>query len=163
MRAAFGADGFLVRENVLSSGEVDALRDVVEEVAATVAARARRYGAGPEHSLADGHRIQFSSHTSIQWEWQDGSREIRLLEPCDHLHPELASLFEDDRLAGPARDALDGQAVAPFTSKLNLKRAREGSEFPWHQDYPYWYVAVGPSAQDVVTAIVFLDDATVDN
>jgi ectoine hydroxylase-related dioxygenase (phytanoyl-CoA dioxygenase family) len=55
------------------------------------------------------------------------------------------------------------EELGPFTSKLNLKRAREGSQFPWHQDYPYWYVAAGTRAEDVVTAIVFLDDATEDN
>ena len=63
---------------------------------------------------------------------------------------------------GPVVDEL-GPAPAPFTSKLNFKRAAEGSEFPWHQDYPYWYTAIGAAAQDVVTAIVFLDDATADN
>ena len=58
---------------------------------------------------------------------------------------------------------LGTDALGPFTSKLNLKRAREGSEFPWHQDFPYWYVAAGHAAADVVTAIVFLDDATESN
>jgi ectoine hydroxylase len=88
---------------------------------------------------------------------------IRLLEPCDHLHERLAALFEDERLVAPVRAELGIDGVAPFTSKLNLKRAAEGSEFPWHQDSPYWYVAVGDDAQDVVTAIVFLDDTTADN
>jgi ectoine hydroxylase len=55
------------------------------------------------------------------------------------------------------------EEVAPFTCKLNLKRAVEGSEFPFHQDYPYWYVAVGQDAAQVATAIVFLDEATTDN
>ncbi len=163
MRAAFGADGFLLRESVLGTEELDELRSIVEEVADSVTARATRVGAGPEHELADGHRIQFSSRTGIQWEWADGSEQIRLLEPCDHLHPRIAELFADDRLTGPVHDALGGDEVVPFTSKLNFKRAKEGSEFPWHQDYPYWYVAVGEDAQDVITAIVFLDDATADN
>jgi ectoine hydroxylase len=112
--------------------------------------------------LGDGHRIQFSSKSAIQWEWTPGSREIRLIEPCAHLDPRLEALCADDRLVAPARNEL-GDDVSVFTSKLNLKRASEGSEFPWHQDYPYWYVAVGEDAQDVVTAIVFLDDATADN
>ena len=163
MRAAFGDDGFLVREAVLSKPEVEALRAVVEDVVAAVTARAARVGAGPTRTLADGHRIQHSSRTNIQWEWGEGSEAIRLLEPCDHLHERFAALFADDRLVGPVRDALGVDAVDPFTSKLNLKRAGEGSEFPWHQDFPYWYVAVGEDAQDVVTAIVFLDDATADN
>ena len=108
--------------------------------------------------MANGARIQFSSHTNIQWEWAHGSEQIRLLEPCDHLDPAIAELFDDERLVGQARTALGLDAVALFTSKLNLKRAREGSEFPWHQDYPYWYAACREDAADMVTAIVFLDD-----
>ena len=124
--------------------------------------RAERPDAGPVAALADGHRIQFSSRTAIQWEWSEGSRQIRLLEPCAHLDPRLEALCDDERLVVPVRRELGGE-VDRFTSKLNFKRAAEGSEFPWHQDYPYWYRAVGTAAQDVVTAIVFLDDATVDN
>ena len=161
-RAMFGDRGFAVAESVLSDSEVGDLRDAVEEVTARVRTQAERPGAGPTGSLGDGHRIQLSSRTAIQWEWAEGSREIRLLEPCDHLHPRFAALFTDERLTKPVRTELGGD-IGPFTSKLNLKRAREGSEFPWHQDYPYWYVAVGEDAQDVVTAIVFLDDATAEN
>lgn len=160
--AAFGDRGFAVAESVLGATEVEELRDVVEEVAARVRTHAERPDAGPSGPFGDGHRIQLSSRTAIQWEWAEDSREIRLLEPCDHLHARFAALFTDPRLTEPARSALGG-SIEPFTSKLNLKRAREGSEFPWHQDYPYWYVAVGEDAQDVVTAIVFLDDATAEN
>ena len=162
MRAAFGDSGYVVRESLFDASECAELRAVAEEVSSVVSARAERVGAGPVSELGDGHRIQFSSHTAIQWEWTEGNREIRLLEPCDHLHPRFADLFGDRRLVEPARAELGGE-VALFTSKLNLKRAAAGSEFPWHQDYPYWYVAVGTRAQDVVTAILFLDDATIDN
>jgi ectoine hydroxylase len=163
MRTAFGDDGFLVREAVLRDDELAELREVVEEVSARVTAHAEREGAGPTAVLPDGHRIQMSSRAAIQWEWAEGSRQIRLIEPCDHLHPRLAELFDDERLTAPVREALGVRALAPFTSKLNFKRAQEGSEFPWHQDFPYWYVSVDEHAQDVVTAIVFLDDATADN
>jgi ectoine hydroxylase len=156
-------DGFVVRGSIFEEDEVDELRDVVESVAAAVAARARREGAGPEAKLGDGHRIQFSSRAAIQWEWQEGSNEIRLVEPCDHLHPRLAALFDDPRVRQPMRDAVGCEQLALFTSKLNMKRAVEGSEFPYHQDYPYWYVAVGALAADIATAVVFLDDATADN
>ena len=161
-RAAFGADGYLVREGVLDAAECDRLRASVETVSAAVSEHARRPDAGPSATLGDGHRIQLSARTAIQWEWNEGSRAIRLLEPCDHLHPDLGTLFDDPRLTGPVVDEL-GPAPAPFTSKLNFKRATEGSEFPWHQDYPYWYTAIGDAAQDVITAIVFLDDATAAN
>jgi ectoine hydroxylase len=152
-----------VRERVLAPVELDELRNAVEETTERLAARARRDGAGPERRLADGHRIQFSSRTAIQWEWADGSRQIRLCEPCDHLHPAFAELFADERILAPARDALGADRVELFTSKLNLKRAVEGSPFPWHQDFPYWYVAVGDDAADIVTTVVFLDDAHDDN
>ena len=161
----FGADGFVVHESVLAEDELATLRDAVEEVSARLVARAERSGAGPEARFADGHRVQFSSRSVIQWEWTEGSRSIRLCEPCDHLHAAFAGLFADPRLVGPASAAL---GIAPeettlFTTKLNLKRASEGSEFPWHQDFPYWYAAVGWDAADIVTAVVFLDDANVGN
>ena len=35
--------------------------------------------------MANGARIQFSSHTNIQWEWAHGSEQIRLLEPEDRI------------------------------------------------------------------------------
>jgi ectoine hydroxylase len=61
------------------------------------------------------------------------------------------------------RDALGVDEVAPWTCKLNLKRPREGSEFPWHQDFPYWYAFAGGAARDIATAILFLDDARAGN
>jgi ectoine hydroxylase len=156
-------DGYVVRTAVFDANELDALRSAAEDVATRVRDHARREGAGPEGKLGDGHRIQFSSRAAIQWEWRDGSNEIRLVEPCDHLHPGLDALFVDRRILEPMQDALGRDDLAPFTSKLNLKRAVDGSEFPYHQDYPYWYVAVGQSAADIGTAVLFLDDATADN
>ena len=162
-RERYEHDGFLVRTGVFSSAELDDLRRAVEDVAATVKARAMRDGSGPEARLADGHRIQFSSRAAIQWEWREGSEAIRLIEPVAHLDPRLAGLFADDRLIHPMHDALNIDDVGPFTSKLNLKHAEEGSEFPYHQDYPYWYVVVEEHAADIATAIVFLDDARAGN
>ena len=137
-RHAFGELGYHLEESVFDPDEVDELRAVAEEVASRVAVHAQRDGAGPEALLADGHRIQFSSRAGIQWEWNEGSNEIRLIEPADHLHPRIAALFTDPRLTGPVQHVLGVEQLGPFTSKLNLKRAREGSQFPWHQDYPYW-------------------------
>lgn len=156
-------EGFLLRRSVFSADELRALRDAVEEVAARVAAHARRPGGGPEIRLGDGHRLQFSSRAGIQWEWAEGSQAIRLIEPADHLDARIAALFEDARMTEPMQDALDCAAVCAFTCKLNLKRPREGSEFPFHQDYPYWYVRVGEHAADVATAFLFLDDADAGN
>ena len=155
--------GYLVRRSVFSEEEVAALRSAVDAAAERVASRARRDESGPEIELADGHRLQLTSRSAVQWEWKPGSQAIRLIEPCDHLDPALAELFDDPRLIEPMRDAIGHEDIAPFTSKLNLKPAREGSEFPWHQDFPYWYVRVGDDAREVATAILFLDDADAGN
>lgn len=160
---AYRRDGFVLRPAVLAAAELDGLRAVVEEVIADVAERARRDDAGPEMRLADGHRLQFSSQTVIQWEWREGSREIRLIEPFTHLHPRFAALWQDPRLIEPFRDMLGVAEVAPYTCKLNLKRPREGSEFPWHQDYPYWYAFTPAHAGDIATVMLFLDESTAAN
>jgi ectoine hydroxylase len=57
------------------------------------------------------------------------------------------------------KDMVGAGGVTPYTCKLNLKRPREGSEFPWHQDYTYWYAFTPKTAHEIATAILFLDDA----
>ena len=49
-----------------------------------------------------------------------------------------------------------------FTEKLNVKRARHGGPIVLHQDFPYWE-PLTPVASRIATAMVFLDDATIDN
>jgi ectoine hydroxylase len=162
-RAHFHRDGYVVRERAFSLDEVERLGATVEEVIAEVIKRARRPEAGNELTLGDGHRIQFSSHAAIQWEWAEGSQEVRLIEPFTHLHPRFGQLWADRRLCEPMQDMLDTSAVSPYTCKLNLKRPREGSEFPWHQDYTYWYAFTPRTAHEIGTAILFLDDASAAN
>ena len=159
----YRADGFIVRPAVFTEAELATLRSTVEEVIGSVADRARRPDAGPEMRLGDGHRLQFSSETVIQWEWREGSREVRLIEPFTHLHPRFEALWSDARFVEPFVDMLGVDRVAPYTSKLNLKRPREGSEFPWHQDYTYWYAFTPAHAHEIGTAILFLDDASAAN
>jgi ectoine hydroxylase len=159
-RSRYARDGYLVRPGAFAAHEVEALRHVVEEVVARVVARATRPDGGPEMRLGDGHRIQFSSRSAIQWEWREGSGEVRLLEPFTHLDARLAALWDDPRFVAPMRDALGVRDVGPYTCKLNLKRPHEGSQFPWHQDFPYWWAFAGEGAHDIATAILFLDDTT---
>lgn len=162
-RAAFQRDGFVLRPRVFSFAALEGLRATVEEVVASVIDHAQRPDAGPELRFPDGHRLQFSSQTVIQWEWREGSRQVRLLEPFTHLHPYFEALCADPRFIEPMKDALGADEVAPYTCKLNLKRPHEGSEFPWHQDYAYWYAFTPASAHEIATAILFLDDASAAN
>ncbi len=145
-RAAYVRDGYLVRQRAFDGGELAALRGAVEELIARVVARATRPEANPEVRLADGHRLQFTSQTILQWEWREGSPEVRLIEPFTHLDARFAPLWDDPRFIDPAGAMLGVDAVCPFTCRLNLKRPREGSPFPWHQDYPYWYVRTPATA-----------------
>lgn len=161
-RDRYDTVGYVLREGAFSEAELEQLRGAVEEAATHVAEHARRSAAGPAFRLADGHRLQLSSGTVIQWEWREGSPEIRLLEPFTHLHPEFAALWDDERFLAPMQSVFGG-AVGPFTDKLNLKRPREGSPFPWHQDYPYWYVRTPRQAHEIATAMLFLDDADAGN
>lgn len=160
---SYARDGYLLRERVFAPGELVALRTAIEDVIAHVVARATRPEANPELRLADGHRLQFTAQTILQWEWREGSPEVRLIEPFTHLDARFAPLWDDPRFIRPAAAMLGVDAVGPFTCKLNLKRPREGSPFPWHQDYPYWYVRTPATAHEIVTAILFLDDATAAN
>ena len=162
-KARYARDGYVVRDAVFDADELARLRGTVERVVTAVVQHARRPDGGPEATMADGRRLQFSSNTVIQWEWQDGSQEVRMVEPCSHLDAVFEALYDEPRFTDPARDALGVDELAPFTSKLNLKRPREGSRFPWHQDYPYWYVFTPEFAADTATVMLFLDDAVADN
>src|SRR5438309_3165870 len=100
-RAGWDRDGYLVRRSVLSPDDVDELREAAEEIAAGVKERATRVGAGPDALMADGHRIQLSSHAAIQWEWREGSAGIRPVAALAHLHPTLSRPLCRSRPAGP--------------------------------------------------------------
>lgn len=162
-RDCWQRDGYLIRQRVFEVAEIAALVDAVESVSHAVRAHAQRPGAGPERRLADGHRLQLTSKAAVQWEWREGSQEIRLIEPVTHLDERIAAATRDARFVEPMCDALGVAAVGLFTSKLNLKRPREGSAFPYHQDYPYWYVRVEEDARDIATAVLFLDDTRIEN
>lgn len=158
-RTAYARDGYLLRHDLFQLAELDNLRSAAEEVVASVVEQARAGAGSREFRLAGDHRFQFARQSLIQWEWLEGSGEVRLLEPVTHLDPRLDALWSDPRLAEPVKDFLDVADVCPFTSKLNLKRPQEGSEYPWHQDYPYWYVRTPAHAHEIVNAMIFLDDA----
>src|SRR5262245_36218171 len=96
-RAAFARDGYLVRERAFHPDELAALRTTIEAMVSRVVAHARRPEAKGQVRLADGHRLQFSARSAIQWEWREGSPEVRLMEPFTHLDPAFAPLWSDAR------------------------------------------------------------------
>jgi hypothetical protein len=155
------ADGYLVLPELFPATEIDRLRDTAEQVHASVVSAAE----SDETSVTvwpDGHRLEEIRGTTIHWEPDAPGKAVRSLAPVAHLHPALASLWTDSRLTS-STESLIGATVGPFVSKLNFKRAGVGSEFAWHQDFPYWYCCAGDAAYDIATAIVMLDDNTVEN
>jgi ectoine hydroxylase len=161
--ASYARDGYLLRRGLFQPEEIASLRRAAEDVVARIVEEARSGKGSREFRLSGDHRFQFARQSLIQWEWREGSAEVRLLEPVTHLDPRFDALWSDPRLAGPMKDFLGVTAVCPFTSKLNLKCPREGSEYPWHQDYPYWYVRTPAHAHEIANAMVFLDDAAAEN
>ena len=125
--------GYLVRRDVFSTEEVERLRRSVE----TAVRKAFDQTRDGQTYILDGKRFVDIGHMTVQFEHSPGSETIRVIEPVQHLHPELDDLVADKRIVSPVRSILGGH-ISIWTNKLNLKRGREGSGFGWHQDSPYW-------------------------
>lgn len=155
---AYAEQGFVVRPRVFAPAELEPLREAVEDIHARIAAAAQ---AADRTDWVDDKRYQDLLGSTVKWEWDEASRDIRSMEPFRHLDPRVEDLIDEPRLWEPLRDLLDCKAVSLFTDKLNFKRP-SGSPFPWHQDTPYW--AFGCSHVEQLSSLqVYLDDATVDN
>ena len=151
------SDGFVLREGVFDADELG------------------RIGAACE-ALVDelvhdrkGERLQFGSYVfdsdlerSVVIKWEGDSDVVHGIEPFAHLSPELEAWAYDPRLIEPMKDIVGDEKPALFTEKLNLKRPHRGGLNPLHQDYPYW-VHAADVAEDLATAMLFLDDSTLEN
>lgn len=153
-------DGYFARESVFSEDELKPLRDGVESIHVQIDSGALAPDVAA-HRKIDGKRYQDILGSSVQWEWQDESNEIRTMEPYCHLDADLDEMIDDIRLWGPARGIIKSEGVSLFSDKLNFKRPG-GAPFPWHQDNPYWAFLCKHLDQLVSVAIV-LDDSSVEN
>ncbi len=88
----------------------------------------------------------------------DGQRvPRRIFSPYDQ-HQAFHDLAHDARLLDRI-ESLIGPNFNLQHSKLNMKPAKVGSVVDWHQDLAYF----PHTNDDLVTALVYLDDATVEN
>ncbi len=159
-RERYREQGFFVRPEVFARDELEPLREAVEGIHDAIVNEATRPEAAPVEWVDD-KRYQEVLGSTVKWEWQEGSREIRSMEPFAHLDAGLAALIDDPRLWVPAAGVLGTTAVSLFTDKLNFKRPH-GAPFPWHQDAPYW--AFGCDHVDRLSSLqIYLDDAREDN
>ena len=154
-RRAWAEDGFFIRPRAFGARDLDELRAGAERAAA----RASREAEGSSRRYRiDGNEYVEVATSTIQYEHRDGSRTLRVIEPCHLLDARLDALIDDPRLVEPMTDLVGSERVALFTDKLNLKRPGEGSRFRWHQDSPYWVFDCG-HVDRLPNVMIALDDA----
>ncbi|MER6143284.1 phytanoyl-CoA dioxygenase family protein [Streptomyces sparsogenes] len=86
-----------------------------------------------------------------------GNDTVRAIHGC-HAFDELCSaLVRHPRLVSLA-EALTGKPVYVYQFKVNLKQAREGAAWPWHQDFAFWSEEDGMCRPDAVNIAISLDD-----
>lgn len=149
--------GYVVRESAFSTPEIAQICDQCEALVDRLVRhrRGQRVTAGSYTFDADLENL-----TIIKWE---GDTEIvHGIEPFAHLSKPLNDWAYDPRFVDPMRDILGCDSPALFTEKLNLKRPHHGGANPLHQDHPYW-VNSADVAEEVATAMLFLDDSTQEN
>ncbi len=127
-------DGFVVRTNVYSLIELNTLSQAIEAACVTAT---QSIHCGDTYYLG-GNRFVDTQQCTVQFEHRAGTNTVRVIEPIHMLHSDIDALLDDPKITFPMRQLVNHDELALWTSKLNLKRANEGSAFGWHQDSPYW-------------------------
>jgi ectoine hydroxylase len=157
-RARYQRDGYVARKGVFDANEVRQIAQACEDLISWVLTQDRK-----AKEEAGAYVFEWLTKLKIAVKWEKDNRDVVLgLEPFAHLSPALERWANDARLIDPMKDVLGFDSIELFTEKLNVKRAEHGGPIVLHQDFPYW-VRVAEDPRDVGTAILFLDDATVDN
>ncbi|SEM10850.1 phytanoyl-CoA dioxygenase family protein [Streptacidiphilus jiangxiensis] len=87
---------------------------------------------------------------------------VRGIHGC-HAYDELcAALVRHPLLLGLA-ETLVGGPVYVYQFKVNLKQAREGAAWPWHQDFAFWSEEDRMPTDRAVNLAVPLDEVHADN
>ncbi len=155
-REAMARDGYVLREAAFTRDEVADITDACERLVADLVKdrQGKRYHVGS-------YVFEPDQLTECMIKWEGDSDVVHGIEPFAHLSPDLEKWAYDPRFLGPSVDFVGDDQPTLFTEKLNLKRPQVGGPNPWHQDWPYWEDADDRSR--VVTAMLFLDDATLEN
>ena len=152
--ASYAQDGYCIRRDLFNPTEVQQLLQAIES--ATQRARSLAPTGNTYH--LDGKRFIDVGHLTLQYEHQADSDELRVIEPVYELDERLDQLADDPRLVHPMQQLIERDTLALWTAKLNLKPARTGSGFGWHQDSPYW-VHASDDVDRLPNVYIALDDA----
>ena len=151
-------DGYLVRESVFDKQEVAGFRQASEKAAVV----ANKLATSGQIYILDGKKFVDIDFLTVQYESGANSEAIRVIEPAHQLDPVLDALVDDERLTQPMLKLVGVDAVALWTDKLNLKQAKSGSGFTWHQDAPYW-IHDCAHVDQLPNVYLALDDASQEN
>jgi hypothetical protein len=131
----FDRDGYLLVDDLFSTGEVSVLLSAVEE-----AARIDRHTFELKDTAGRASRLSL---------WSDIGDDV------------FGAVTASPRIVNAAR-ALLREDVYHWHSKVMLKEPRQGGAWEWHQDYGYWYHDGCPYPR-LVSCMVALDAATREN
>jgi phytanoyl-CoA hydroxylase len=157
-RASYARDGFVVREGVFSREECGRIaadcEDLIRQLEAGKRDTKQRVGSYMFEALKD-------VGTVVKWE-PFSPDVVQGIEPFAHISRPLRDWGLDARLLDPCKHIVGDEDIVLFTEKLNVKRAKHGGPIVLHQDFPYWE-NMTPVAHRMATAMIFLDDATLEN
>jgi hypothetical protein len=157
-RARLAADGFVLRRGVFTAAECRAMATDVETLV-TDMLRARRN----EKHVFGSYMFELQRELASVVKWEPAAPDVvQGVEPFAHISPSLDAWARDPRLMEPSKDVVGTDAIGLFTEKITMKRAHTGGPVVLHQDYPYWK-GLTPVADRIMTALIYLDDATVAN
>ena len=157
-RGRLDADGYVVREGVFSPPECAAIASDCEALITDLQAASRR----TKHVVGS-YMFEIAREAKTVVKWEPAAPEVvQGVEPFAHISPALKAWGLDARLVDPCKAIVGRDDIGLFTEKLNVKRARHGGPIVLHQDFPYWE-GLTPIAHRVATAMVFLDEATLEN
>jgi len=132
--ASYERDGFLKMDDVFSEGEVQALLEESQRMA------------------ADPAIVRLPEAIT-----EPGSDAVRSVFRVHQLGEAMANLARDPRLIHVARQIL-GSEVYIHQSRANMKPGFKGKEFYWHSDFETWHVEDGMPNMRALSCSVLLTD-----
>lgn len=93
---------------------------------------------------------------------EEDSDVARAIHGC-HRYDDVCDAVVRSRVLVDLAEALIGSRVYVYQFKVNVKAAREGLEWPWHQDFAFWSNEDGMPTPSAVTIAINLDEVHADN
>tara|TARA_B100000963_G_scaffold3607_1_gene2776 strand:+ start:1350 stop:2126 length:777 start_codon:yes stop_codon:yes gene_type:complete len=154
----YNNDGFVLREDQLSSLELELYREEFEKTVQ----KAHSFSDDGKVYFLDGKKFVDIDYLTLQFEPKPNEEYIKVIEPAHYLNLELNQIISDKRLTDPIKSILGVNQLSLWTDKLNLKRPRVGSGFGWHQDSPYW-IHDSKDVDSLPNVYVCLDESNKNN